>query len=127
MILSLKCVCAYNHNKSYFSLFIFVQKAYNKFNKFLKVGKRYHAKYHSRIDKLPSTPMLRKILLLVGIGWMFDAMDQGMVAGVMAAIGKDWALTQPTWGCWAVWVCWVWRWALRFRAWRRTNGADAPW
>lgn len=47
----------------------------------------------SRIDRLPSTPMLRKILFLTGIGWMFDAMDQGMVSGVMAAIGKDWALT----------------------------------
>lgn len=47
----------------------------------------------SRIDRLPSTPMLKKILLLTGIGWMFDAMDQGMVAGVMAAIGKDWRLT----------------------------------
>ena len=48
----------------------------------------------SRIDKLPSTPMLRKILLLTGIGWMFDAMDQGMVSGVMAAISKEWELTQ---------------------------------
>jgi len=47
----------------------------------------------SRIDKLPMTPMLRKILLLTGIGWMFDAMDQGMVSGVMAAIGADWALS----------------------------------
>jgi len=46
-----------------------------------------------RIDRLPSTPMLKKILFLTGIGWMFDAMDQGMVSGVMAAIGKDWALT----------------------------------
>lgn len=47
----------------------------------------------SRIDRLPSTPMLKSILLLTGIGWMFDAMDQGMVSGVMAAIGKDWGLT----------------------------------
>lgn len=47
----------------------------------------------SRIDRLPSTPMLRKILFLCGIGWLFDAMDQGMVSGVMAAIGKDWALS----------------------------------
>ncbi len=46
-----------------------------------------------RIDKLPFTPMLLKVLLLTGIGWMFDAMDQGMVSGVMAAIGKDWALS----------------------------------
>jgi len=47
----------------------------------------------SRIDRLPSTPMLKKILILTGIGWMFDAMDQGMVAGVMASIGKEWGLS----------------------------------
>lgn len=47
----------------------------------------------SRIDQLPMTPMLKKILLLTGIGWMFDAMDQGMISGVMAAIGTDWALS----------------------------------
>ncbi|HVJ50227.1 MFS transporter [Desulfitobacterium sp.] len=47
----------------------------------------------SRIDRLPHTPMLWKILFLAGIGWLFDAMDQGMVSGVMAAIGKDWVLT----------------------------------
>lgn len=47
----------------------------------------------NRIDRLPSTPMLKRILLLTGIGWMFDAMDQGMVSGVMAAIGSDWGLT----------------------------------
>jgi putative MFS transporter len=46
----------------------------------------------SRIDQLPMTSMLKKVLLLTGIGWMFDAMDQGMVSGVMAAIGKEWAL-----------------------------------
>lgn len=47
----------------------------------------------NRIDRLPLTPMLKKILFLTGIGWMFDAMDQGMVSGVMAAIGADWGLT----------------------------------
>lgn len=46
-----------------------------------------------RIDRLPTTPMLRRVLLLTGIGWLFDAMDQGMVAGVMASIGKEWNLT----------------------------------
>lgn len=51
--------------------------------------------YHiaNRIDRLPSTPMLKKILFISGIGWMFDAMDQGMVAGVMAAIGTEWELS----------------------------------
>ncbi|MBU3199867.1 MFS transporter [Clostridium estertheticum] len=48
-----------------------------------------------RIERLPVTPMLWRVLFLVGIGWMFDAMDQGMVAGVMASIGKVWKLT-PT-------------------------------
>lgn len=48
----------------------------------------------SRIDRLPATRMMWNILLLTGIGWMFDAMDQGMVAGVMASIGKEWALTK---------------------------------
>lgn len=46
-----------------------------------------------RIEKLPVTPMLWKVLFLAGIGWLFDAMDQGMVSGVMAAIGKSWRLT----------------------------------
>ena len=48
-----------------------------------------------RIERLPVTPMLWRVLFLVGIGWLFDAMDQGMVAGVMASIGKVWNLT-PT-------------------------------
>ena len=46
-----------------------------------------------RLEALPMTASMRKILLLVGIGWFFDAMDQGMVSGVIAAIGGDWALT----------------------------------
>lgn len=48
-----------------------------------------------RIDRLPVTGMLWQVLMLTGIGWLFDAMDQGMVAGVMAAIGKEWQL-QPS-------------------------------
>jgi putative MFS transporter len=44
-----------------------------------------------RIDSLPMTPFMRKIIFLVGIGWLFDAMDQGMVSGVIASIG-DWEL-----------------------------------
>jgi len=46
-----------------------------------------------RIDRLPMTKSLWKLLGLVGIGWLFDAMDQGMVSGVIAAIGDDWVLT----------------------------------
>ena len=46
-----------------------------------------------RLEALPMTPFMRKILLLVGIGWLFDAMDQGMVSGVLAAVGSSWTLT----------------------------------
>ena len=53
----------------------------------------------NRIDRLPLTPMLKKILFLTGIGWMFDAMDQGMVAGVMAAIGSDFKCGIVWYGC----------------------------
>jgi len=47
-----------------------------------------------RLESLPMTKVTWTILILVGIGWMFDAMDQGMVSGVIAAIGKDWDLTK---------------------------------
>ena len=46
-----------------------------------------------RIESLPMTKATWTIMLLVGIGWMFDAMDQGMVSGVIAAIGTDWDLS----------------------------------
>jgi len=48
-----------------------------------------------RLDRLPMTPMMLKILIITGFGWLFDAMDQGMVSGVIASIGKDvqWQLT----------------------------------
>ncbi|AYD39391.1 MFS transporter [Clostridium fermenticellae] len=51
-----------------------------------------------RIEKLPVTPMLWKVLFLSGIGWLFDAMDQGMMAGVMASIGRSWQLTSADLG-----------------------------
>ncbi|MBR4685850.1 MAG: MFS transporter [Candidatus Methanomethylophilaceae archaeon] len=45
-----------------------------------------------RIESLPMTRMTWTILFLVGLGWMFDAMDQGMVSGVIAAINLEWGL-----------------------------------
>jgi putative MFS transporter len=47
-----------------------------------------------RLDALPMTPTLTKVVLLAGVGWLFDAMDQGMVSGVIASIGTDWQLDQ---------------------------------
>lgn len=52
------------------------------------------ASISQRIESLPMTKMTWGILFLVGLGWMFDAMDQGMVSGVIAAIGTDWDLSK---------------------------------
>jgi len=50
-----------------------------------------------RLDRLPMTPLMWKVLMITGIGWLFDAMDQGMVAGVLASIDVwDLSKTQLT-------------------------------
>lgn len=46
-----------------------------------------------RLESLPMTRSMRIILVVVGIGWLFDAMDQGMVSGILASLGMDWGLT----------------------------------
>ena len=46
-----------------------------------------------RLERLPLMPLHWNILLLTGIGWMFDAMDVGLVSFVMPAIQKEWSLT----------------------------------
>ncbi len=46
-----------------------------------------------RLERLPLTRLHWKILLLTGVGWMFDAMDVGLVSFVMPAIQKEWSLT----------------------------------
>ncbi|MED3731058.1 MFS transporter, partial [Geobacillus stearothermophilus] len=35
----------------------------------------------------------RKLLGIAGLGWLFDAMDVGMLSFLMAALQKDWNLT----------------------------------
>jgi putative MFS transporter len=46
-----------------------------------------------RLERLPLMRLHWEILLLTGIGWMFDAMDVGLVSFVMPAIQRDWNLT----------------------------------
>jgi len=47
----------------------------------------------ARLERLPFKRLHWRILLLTGIGWMFDAMDVGLVSFVMPAIQKEWSLT----------------------------------
>jgi len=47
-----------------------------------------------RLESLPMTKKTWGVLIIIGLGLMFDSMDQGMISGVIAAIGKDWELTK---------------------------------
>ncbi|PDX93840.1 MFS transporter [Bacillus thuringiensis] len=40
----------------------------------------------------------RKLLGIAGLGWLFDAMDVGMLSFVMVALQKDWGLSTPEMG-----------------------------
>ncbi|MEC1969399.1 MFS transporter [Bacillus cereus] len=40
----------------------------------------------------------RKLLGIAGLGWLFDAMDVGMLSFVMVALQKDWGLTSQEMG-----------------------------
>lgn len=46
-----------------------------------------------RLDRLPFTPLHRRLLLVSGAGWAMDAMDVGLISFVMAALAQQWALS----------------------------------
>jgi MFS transporter, putative metabolite:H+ symporter len=45
-----------------------------------------------RLERLPISWLHYKLLIIHGFGWLFDAMDVGIVTFVMAALAKDWKL-----------------------------------
>ena len=47
----------------------------------------------SRVQRLPIGKFHYRLLWVVGLGWMFDAMDTGIIAFIMAKLVKDWGLT----------------------------------
>lgn len=55
----------------------------------------------SRVQRLPIGRFHYTLLWVVGLGWMFDAMDTGIIAFIMATLVKDWALT-PVQSGWIV-------------------------
>ena len=52
----------------------------------------------SRLHRLPVGKFHYKLLLLVGLGWLFDAMDTGMVSFVLATLGAEWQLSPKEMG-----------------------------
>lgn len=47
----------------------------------------------ARLDRLPFTPLHRRLLTVAGLGWAMDAMDVGMISFVMAALAAQWKLS----------------------------------
>ena len=43
----------------------------------------------SRLQALPPGRFHYKLLVLVGIGWLFDAMDTGIVSFILPALNKE--------------------------------------
>lgn len=46
-----------------------------------------------RLDRLPFSRKLGKILTGSGLGWALDAMDVGLISFIIAALGAQWSLT----------------------------------
>lgn len=47
-----------------------------------------------RLDAQPLGAGHRRVTLLSGLGWMFDAMDIGLLSFVLVALAREWELTQ---------------------------------
>ncbi len=51
-----------------------------------------------RMEEMPLSRFHWRLLLLTGFGWLFDAMDTGLVSFVMPLIAKEWRLTSQELG-----------------------------
>ncbi|HEX8670869.1 MAG TPA: MFS transporter [Longimicrobium sp.] len=50
----------------------------------------------ARLDRLPFTPLHRRLLVVAGAGWAMDAMDVGLISFIMAALAQQWHLAPAT-------------------------------
>ncbi len=55
----------------------------------------------SRVQRLPIGKFHYNLLWVIGLGWMFDAMDTGLISFILAKMSEDWAMT-PTEKGWVV-------------------------
>ena len=51
-----------------------------------------------RMEEIPLSRFHWRLLLLTGFGWLFDAMDTGLVSFVMPLIAKEWGLSSQELG-----------------------------
>ena len=62
-----------------------------------------------RLEALPVGSFHYKLLVITGLGWLFDAMDTGLIAFVLPVLGKDGACPLDRWGLSALSVLLVWQ------------------
>ena len=56
----------------------------------------------ARIERLPFARFHKHLLLLMGgLGYMFDAMDAAVLAFILPVLRVEWGLTSVRSGCWA--------------------------
>ncbi len=46
-----------------------------------------------RLEKLPVGSFHYKLLIVTGLGWLFDSMDTGLISFVLPVLAKEWGLT----------------------------------
>ena len=51
-----------------------------------------------RLEALPVGSFHYKLLVITGLGWLFDAMDTGLIAFVLPVLGKEWGLSASQMG-----------------------------
>lgn len=51
-----------------------------------------------RLEKLPVGSFHYKLLMVTGLGWLFDSMDTGLIAFVLPVLAKEWGLTTAQMG-----------------------------
>jgi putative MFS transporter len=52
-----------------------------------------HMDIITRLENIPVTKFHYRLLMITGLGWMFDAMDTGIIAFVLPTLAKVWGLT----------------------------------
>ena len=55
----------------------------------------------SRVQRLPIGKFHYTLLWVIGLGWMFDAMDTGLISFILAKMAEDWSMS-PTEKGWVV-------------------------
>ena len=51
-----------------------------------------------RLEKMPVGSFHYKLLLVTGLGWLFDSMDTGLISFVLPVLAKEWGLTPDQMG-----------------------------